>query len=140
VVDGLPFAIIIDPAPPGIPASPSCSWEGLVRLYVHTCVTEKLEVTVYYEYFRERAAAFRHSAEGADGWLSDVSLELANMYEEMAEASLTRELSQLYKPLASKVPKTLSHTRRNGGMPVGQGPFWRRMFFGRARWAPRFTA
>jgi hypothetical protein len=53
---------------------------------------------VYYEYFRERAASCRRSADGKNAWLVDVSLELADMYEEMAEESLARELAKLAEP------------------------------------------
>jgi hypothetical protein len=93
---------------------------------------------MYYEYFHERAAASRRSAEGAEGWLSDVSSEMADMFEEMAEDSLTRELSRQHKPLAPEVPKMRLEPQPSEGMPVRQGSFWRRVFFGRARRAPRF--
>ena len=95
---------------------------------------------MYYEYFRERAAACRRSAEGAEGWLSDVSSEIADMFEEMAEDSLTRELSGQYKLLAPAVPKMSPQAHPSEGMPVAQSSFWQRMLFGRARWAPRFIA
>jgi hypothetical protein len=49
---------------------------------------------MYYKYFRERASLCRRSAEGTNAWLSEVSLELAVMFEEMAEDALIRELSR----------------------------------------------
>jgi hypothetical protein len=52
------------------------------------------EATVYYEYFRGRAASCRRSAAGENAWLADVSLELADMYEQMAEESLARDLAK----------------------------------------------
>lgn len=91
---------------------------------------------MYYEYFRERAAACRRSAEEAEGWLSDVSSQMANMYEELAEDSLTRELTQLYKPRRPVVPKILSHAQWKVGMLEGPDSLWRRMLY----WASEMSA
>jgi hypothetical protein len=65
----------------------------------------KQEATVYCEYFRERAACCRRSAEGANAWLAEVSLELAVMFDEMAVDTLIRE-----------------HTRRNEAAAVTTEP------------------
>jgi hypothetical protein len=92
---------------------------------------------VYYEYFRERAASCRRSAEGANVWLADVSLDLADMFDEMAEDVLIRELSRRTEATAVAAgPKVHRPTQPAAAMLPSWRASWKRIGYGRW-WGPR---
>lgn len=56
---------------------------------------------MYYEYFRERAASCRRDAERENAWLSRVSLEMADMFDDMADDTLAREFGRDHQAAAA---------------------------------------
>jgi hypothetical protein len=98
--------------------------------------TVKQEATMYYEYFRERASLYRRSANGANAWLADVSMDLADMFDEMAKDALTRELSfQSGAATVAAGPKAYRPTQPAAVMVLGpRVPWWR---IGCDRWRDR---